>query len=211
MHPLLPHMRLHGCAPILYDVLYIPSTRTVVDRTTHTAHTRAQPATEPPAPRVVLRSDKSSSLGVAGGPRPSPPGRGSTLGVGRKRAVVIARSSRTSTCSTPYTRPSSHASPRRSGRRWATARAQKKVTQAYEKRCKRMGGGWDGGVRRVIGCMAGRGWLGSRLIGMVGIVGRTSWSLHEPDLIRPGHSRIRSNMAIVIRFIQQKHRTLLAS
>ena len=29
------------------------------------------------------------------------------------------------------------------------SRAQKKVTQAYEKRCKRMGGGWDGGVRRV--------------------------------------------------------------
>ena len=29
------------------------------------------------------------------------------------------------------------------------SRAQKEVTQAYEKRCKRMGGGWDGGVRRV--------------------------------------------------------------
>ena len=46
---------------------------------------------------------------------------------------------------------------------------------------------------------------------MVGIVGRASWSLHEPDLIRPGHSRIPSNIAIVIRFIQQKHWTLLAS
>ena len=45
---------------------------------------------------------------------------------------------------------------------------------------------------------------------MVGIVGRASWCSREPDLIRPGHSRIRSNMAIVIRFIQQKHPTLLA-
>ena len=39
------------------------------------------------------------------------------------------------------------------------SRAQR-VTQAYEKRCKRMGGGWDGGL---IGCMGGQGWLGSRL------------------------------------------------
>ena len=46
---------------------------------------------------------------------------------------------------------------------------------------------------------------------MVGIVERASWSLHEPDLIRACHSRIRSNIAIIIRFIQQKHRTLLAS
>ena len=82
MHPLLPHMRLHGCAPILYDVLYIPSTRTVVDRTTHTAvpaHTLAQPATELPAPRVVLRSDKFPWPVVVGGSSPKFKCRGEVL------------------------------------------------------------------------------------------------------------------------------------
>jgi hypothetical protein len=29
------------------------------------------------------------------------------------------------------------------------SRAQRKVTEAYEKRCNRMGGGWEGGVRRI--------------------------------------------------------------
>ena len=36
MHPILASTRLHS-APISYDVLYTPSTPTVVDRTTHTA------------------------------------------------------------------------------------------------------------------------------------------------------------------------------
>jgi hypothetical protein len=29
------------------------------------------------------------------------------------------------------------------------SRAQRRVTRAYEKRCSRMGGGWEGGVRRI--------------------------------------------------------------
>src|ERR1700691_3413113 len=36
MHPLLAATRLHS-APISYDILYTPSNRTVVDRTTHMA------------------------------------------------------------------------------------------------------------------------------------------------------------------------------
>ena len=41
------------------------------------------------------------------------------------------------------------------------SRAQQKVTKAYERRCTRMGGGWEGGVRRV-------DWLGekTRLVGI---------------------------------------------
>lgn len=35
------------------------------------------------------------------------------------------------------------------------SRAQQKVTRAYERRCTRMGGGWEGGVRRV-------DWLGEK-------------------------------------------------
>jgi hypothetical protein len=29
------------------------------------------------------------------------------------------------------------------------SRAQRKITRAYEKRCSKMGGGWEGGVRRI--------------------------------------------------------------
>jgi hypothetical protein len=41
------------------------------------------------------------------------------------------------------------------------SRSQRKVTRAYENRCKKMGGGWESGVRRV-------DWLGkkTRLIGV---------------------------------------------
>ena len=41
------------------------------------------------------------------------------------------------------------------------SRKQQKVTRAYERRCTRMGGGWEGGVRRI-------DWLGekTRLIGV---------------------------------------------
>jgi hypothetical protein len=38
---------------------------------------------------------------------------------------------------------------------------QRKVADAYERRCTRMGGGWEGGVRRI-------DWLGrkTRLVGI---------------------------------------------
>ena len=41
------------------------------------------------------------------------------------------------------------------------SRAQQKATRAYERRCRRMGGGWEGGVRRV-------DWLGekTKLVGV---------------------------------------------
>ena len=35
------------------------------------------------------------------------------------------------------------------------SRAQRRVAEAYKERCTRMGGGWEGGVRRV-------DWLGSK-------------------------------------------------
>ena len=43
----------------------------------------------------------------------------------------------------------------------ASSRAQRKVAAAYERRCTRMGGGWEGGVRRI-------DWLGEKtwLIGV---------------------------------------------
>ena len=154
MHLLLAHTRLHSrCVPISYDVLYTPSTRTVVDRTTHTAvpaHTLAQPATEPPAPRVVLRSDKFPWPVVVGGSSSKSAGTRFYMGCGeksssRRRAFVTNLDLLYALHTTLLTR----ITPQEWEALGHGSRAQKKVTQAYEKRCKRMGGGWDGGVRRV--------------------------------------------------------------
>jgi len=154
MHPLLAITRLHS-APISYDVLYTPSTRTVVDRTTHIAvptHTLSQPATEPPTPasaRVILRSDRFPWPVIVGSSSSSKSGSGSKFYLGGSEKpsraaitnldVLYALHSTLLTCITPQ--------------EWEAlghgSRAQRKVTQAYESRCKRMGGGWEGGVRRI--------------------------------------------------------------
>jgi hypothetical protein len=159
MHPILSYTRLHH-APISYDVAFTPSARTVIDitqRSPFPAVTLAQPATEPPIPasaRLVLRSPKLPWLVVVG---PT----GSPLSVfigkddekrmaGSSAAVTIldvlnAVHSTLMTCVTPE--------------EWHSlgegSRAQRRVAEAYKVRCTRMGGGWEGGVKRV-------DWLGSK-------------------------------------------------
>jgi hypothetical protein len=157
MHPLLASTRLHS-APISYDVLYTPSTRTVVDRTTHMAvpaHTLAQPATEPPAPRVVLRSDKFPwPVVVGGGGSSKAAGARFYIGGGGEKENSNNSSRRAFVTNLDllyalHTTLLTRVTPQEWEALGHGSRAQKKVTQAYEKRCKRMGGGWDGGVRRV--------------------------------------------------------------
>jgi hypothetical protein len=151
MHPLLSYTRLHH-APISYDVAFTPSARTVVDRTMHSplpAVTLAQPATEPPIPvssRLVLRSPKLPWVVVVG-PIGAPEQHGKpkmTLAL-TSLDVLYAVHSTLMQCVTPE--------------EWHSlgegSRAQRRVAEAYKKRCTRMGGGWEGGVRRV-------DWLGSK-------------------------------------------------
>ena len=154
MHPLLAHTRLHSrCVPILYDVLYTPSTRTVVDRTTHTAvpaHTLAQPATEPPAPRVAPRSDKFPWSVVIGGSSKLSGAR-FHIGGGEEKSSSSRHRAFVTNLDLLYalhTTLLTHVTPQEWEALGHGSRAQK-VTQAYEKRCKRMGGGWDDGVRRI--------------------------------------------------------------
>jgi len=159
MHPLLSYTRLHH-APISYDVAFTPSARTVVDRTLHSplpAVTLAQPATEPPIPassRLVLRSPKLPWVVVVGpiGSTPS-----FTIGTGGEQRktkttlaltnldVLYAVHATLMACVTPE--------------EWHSlgegSRAQRRVAEAYKTRCTRMGGGWEGGVRRL-------DWLGSK-------------------------------------------------
>lgn len=152
MHPLLAVTRLHN-APISYDILYTPSTRTVLDRTTHMAvppHTLAQPATDPATPisaRIVLRSDKFPWPVVVGPSSSSKSGSRFYLGGSDKsnHSAITNLDLLYALHTTLLTRVTPQ--------EWESlghgSRAQRKVTQAYEKRCKRMGGGWEGGVRRI--------------------------------------------------------------
>ncbi|TFK46559.1 hypothetical protein OE88DRAFT_1638253, partial [Heliocybe sulcata] len=155
MHPLLAHTRFHH-APISYDVVYTPSARTVVDSKTREAvptHTLTQPATEPPlstASQLVLTSDRFPWAVVVGASN-SKSRCGSGSGAISNLDVLYALHATLLTRVTPG--------------EWEAlgrgSRAQRRVTRAYEKRCARMGGGWEGGVRRV-------DWLGekTRLVGV---------------------------------------------
>ncbi|KIK97204.1 hypothetical protein PAXRUDRAFT_136803 [Paxillus rubicundulus Ve08.2h10] len=153
MHPLFASTRLHS-APISYDVTYTPSSRTVLDRTTHTAvpaHTLAQPATDPPTPassRIVLRSDKFPWPVIVGPSSSSPSGSGFYVG----SSPTKSRSANVTNLDLLYSLHTTLLT-RVTPQEWESlghgSRAQRKVTRAYEKRCSKMGGGWDGGVRRL--------------------------------------------------------------
>jgi hypothetical protein len=138
--------------PISYDVTYTPSSRTVVDRNTLSpvpAHTLAQPATDPPTlTTLVLRSDKL--------PWPIRASSSSAKPVPR---FYLAGSSNAGNPSTPVSNLDvlyalhNTLSVRVTQQEWEAlghgSRAQRKATRAYEERCTKMGGGWDGGVRRI--------------------------------------------------------------
>ncbi|KAG2055923.1 hypothetical protein BDR06DRAFT_933014 [Suillus hirtellus] len=138
MHPLFASTRLHS-APINYDVIYGPSPRTVLDRTTHSpvdAHTLSQPATDPPTPassRILLRSDKFPWPVVVGSCR-----NGRSPDITNLDLLHSLHETLLTRVTPQEWEALGHGS-----------RAQRKVTQAYEQRCTRLGGGWEGGVRRV--------------------------------------------------------------
>lgn len=151
MHPLLACSRLHR-PPISYDITYTPSSRTIIDRSTRSpipAHTLAQPATDPPTlNRLVLKSSKIPWVVVA-----------SASGAKTSSRFYLAGSSTPKNVGAPVTNLDllyavhTTLSARVTQQEWEAlghgSRAQRKITRAYEKRCIRMGGGWDGGVRRI--------------------------------------------------------------
>lgn len=145
MHPLFAATRLHS-APINYDVTYAPSTQTVVDRATNSpipAHTLSQPATDPPTPatsRIVLRSDKFP-WPVIVGPNLSS---GSPAKSGRLPHITNL-----DLLHAAYLTLATRVTPQEWEALGHGSRAQRKVTRAYESRCTKLGGGWEGGVRRI--------------------------------------------------------------
>ncbi|KAL1948721.1 hypothetical protein VTO73DRAFT_10527 [Trametes versicolor] len=187
MHPLLAYTRLHR-APIMYDVIFTPSARTVVDRSTRSAiHSSIlnQPATDPPIPaggRLVLHSHKFPWAIVATASGHSSP---SSADPAQRRPRFTVGPPPSSRSRRPSTSGSDAGSTGGSTitnldvlyavhttlmvpitpEEWEAlghgSKAQQKVTQAYERRCTRMGGGWEGGVRRI-------DWLGEKTI-MAGV------------------------------------------
>ncbi|KAI3620010.1 hypothetical protein WG66_009060 [Moniliophthora roreri] len=168
MHPLLAASR-RARAPISYDVMFAPSSTTIMDRTTRTSvpsHTLQQPATDPPTPgRLVLRSDKFPwsiivQAGVSSASASQTPKSAAKFRLGVTPALKGSVSNLDlihalhSTLHTPVTKEEWDAL-------GAGSRAQRKVTKAYESRCHAAGTGWDQGVKRI-------DWLGgkTRLIGV---------------------------------------------
>ena len=167
MHPLLSYGRIQR-APISFDVIYPPSTRTVVDRHTHSpipSLTLTQPATEPPTyGRFVLKCEKLPWYIIAttgGGVSEMDTGRssGKRFYIGSATSTGSGRSGSSNSSPDAITNLdvlyAIHAtlSVRVTQAEWELlgngSRAQRKATQAYEKRCTDMGGGWGAGVRRV--------------------------------------------------------------
>ncbi|KAK2462620.1 hypothetical protein APHAL10511_005353 [Amanita phalloides] len=168
MHPLLAYSRLHR-PPICFDVTYAPSSCTVLDRSTLSPvppHTLTQPATEPPTyTRLVLRCDKLPWPVLVTSPSENAPSsNGSANSNGGTKFYVGGSSSSVNS----HTRKNSGMaitnldilfalhntlSHRVTPTEWEGlgqgSRAQRKATRAYEKRCQKMGGGWQGGVRRL--------------------------------------------------------------
>jgi len=159
MHPLLSYTRLHH-APISYDVAFTPSARTVVDRTMHSplpAVTLAQPATEPPIPassRLVLRSPKLPWVVVVG-PIGSPPKFFIGKGGEKQKAKTSAALTNLDVLYAVHTTLMACVTPEEWHGLGEGSRAQRRVAEAYKERCTRMGGGWEGGIRRI-------DWLGSK-------------------------------------------------
>ncbi|KAF8431105.1 hypothetical protein L210DRAFT_3729048 [Boletus edulis BED1] len=154
MHPLFASTRLHS-APISYDVTYTPSSRTVLDRTRHTAvptHTLSQPATDPPTPaasRLVLRSDKFPWPVIVGPSTSSPSGTSFYIAGSSNRSSRSPNITNLDLLYSLHTTLLTRVTPQEWEALGHGSRAQRKVTRAYEKRCAKMGGGWEGGVRRL--------------------------------------------------------------
>ncbi|KAF5378903.1 hypothetical protein D9615_006851 [Tricholomella constricta] len=148
IHPLLAHTRFQR-APFAYDITQPPSLRSLIDsrsRSTISAETLAQPASNPAAATLTLDSPNLPWLIVATSARTQskhgsnshPESRSDDIPVtvlDVLHAVHVTLATRV----TPQ--------------EWTTlghgSRAQRRIMQAYERRCVRTEGDWEEGIRRI--------------------------------------------------------------
>lgn len=169
MHPLLAASQFSR-APICYDVSRPPSPQTIVDRSTRSAiptHTLNQPATDPPTmSRLVLRSSKFPWPIVVDAGCSSQKKTVPKFYLGGSSPTNSHYPSSTSvSCAdvlhAVHNTLSHAATPEEWDALGRGSHAQRKISRAYDRRCRSLGSGWDGGIRRV-------DWLGEkcRLVGV---------------------------------------------
>ncbi|KAF7375793.1 hypothetical protein MSAN_00469000 [Mycena sanguinolenta] len=161
LHPLFSYIRPVEHAPISCDILYPPSSRTILDRSTRAPiayETLAEPATEPPIyDQLVLRikSDLTTNHfpweivvcpNAAGASIPTDSGGGSPRITRRKQSIPITN---LDVLFALYDALSERVTEEEWARLGHRSRVQRQIGHAYERRCVKLGGGWEAGVRRI--------------------------------------------------------------
>lgn len=164
MHPILTYSRLSQ-APISYNVIHPPTSRTVVDRNTRAsvpAHTLQQPATDPfTLSALVLTSEKlpwpvAVSSGYSG-----PKSYSADPALAQRKASTASPVTNNDVLHTLYETLHARVTQVEWDALGSGSRDQKRIWKTYETRCEQAGGGWSAGVRRV-------DWLGekTKLVGI---------------------------------------------
>ncbi|KAJ6473382.1 hypothetical protein C8R47DRAFT_1076674 [Mycena vitilis] len=148
MHPLFEYTHLDH-APVSCDVLYPPSSRSILDRSTRESipyETLDEPATEPAVySQLVLKCElfpwevivHPNAAGTA-------PAKSARFPFTRRRPVTNL-----DVLFALYDALSERLTEDEWVRLGNKSRAQRRISHAYEQRCITLGGGWDAGVRRI--------------------------------------------------------------
>ncbi|KAJ7204549.1 hypothetical protein B0H12DRAFT_472173 [Mycena haematopus] len=158
LHPLFSYIRPVEHAPISCDILYAPSLRTILDRSTRASipyGTLAEPATQPalyeqlvlrvkcdftnPFPwEIVVRPNDSGA---------SPHSPAETKRFIRRRPPIPITN--LDVLFALYDALSERVTEEEWARLGNRSRVQRQIRRAYERRCVKLGGGWEAGVRRI--------------------------------------------------------------
>ncbi|KAJ6568645.1 hypothetical protein B0H19DRAFT_1024017 [Mycena capillaripes] len=148
MHPLFEYTYLDH-APVSCDILYLPSSRSILDRSTRAPipyETLDEPATEPAVyTQLVLKCDffpwdvivRPNAAGAS-------PAKSARFPFTRRRAVTNL-----DVLFALYDTLSERVTEDEWARLGHGSRVQRQISRAYEQRCIKLGGGWETGVRRI--------------------------------------------------------------
>ncbi|KAK7019629.1 hypothetical protein R3P38DRAFT_1256015 [Favolaschia claudopus] len=168
LHPLFAYIRPTNHAPISCDILYPPSSHTILDRSTRSPisyETLLEPATQPPLySQLVLKSELFPWDIVvhpnAAGTLPSSKRRHFSRNHTRRRPI-----SNLDVLFALHESLSEKVTEEEWVRLGRNSRMQRRLSRVYEERCAKLGAGWDDGIRRV-------DWLDgrTRVVGMEQVV-----------------------------------------
>ncbi|KAK7038624.1 hypothetical protein R3P38DRAFT_548620 [Favolaschia claudopus] len=154
LHPLFAYVRPTNHAPISCDILYPPSSHTILDRSTRSPisyETLLEPATQPPLySQLVLKSELFPWEIVV---RPNAAATGTSFPFPStspaKRRRHRAPISNIDVLFALHESLSEKVTQKEWVRLGRNSRIQRRLSRAYERRCATLGAGWDEGVRRV--------------------------------------------------------------